>query len=932
MSFVRRILVVSLAFVFAAKGLGAVVDAAGLPRLQVPGYEQVESVSANGAQYIDTGVVGCEGLTAEVVFCYTKNVTRSVLGATDASGSMTLPVPDSAAINRKYRVASTFSASAGTRTLFLFASNASGTAKNFASARIYSARLSVGERPVRDFVPCRETASGVYGFYERVEGRFYASQGTQPFFRPLRMGIYGGHGGTGSVFELYRLANRSPEVELVNFGPEQAQEGSIFSTLDMVSMPGGSSVNELASLGEAGQSNLVSYIRNGGLYYGTCAGSHLILEDELNISGYQRASYLDAQDMFDIALNEEGRRELGLDTEVWNMRYNRGPFITNGVPVAGADLRPWGVYTNTLQVSKTGNHLMDGKYAVLAGSYCQGRILVVASHPESNYQNFPFIRQSWRWLSGRDDITTETKSLTKYISGNPNIFYCSTYSHGIYPMVGTMLKTDDDPRVNLVSAGASSFNPDSKYFPQARAFICETGEDAADFHRGDYEATMNAFKDQGGLVLFQDDGLTDDDLWRIVDGIGNDARATTSLAWDADNTLTFEGSRTLRGLDVRISGSGDYMSTFSNGTTVFAPDDNHLGGDWVYCTTSGVHTVVVTNARVVAEHGNHRRNSFCTVSAKGGYVPIASNRFEITLGPRNIPGWSAVLTFEKGFTVAGDSSLSIDARGRPGGSYKILEANPLTILSTNLLETAVVQVDDRAQYRLFYEDNALVLALDTSECLVPVEYVESTGTQYIDTGIPMQDRIAVDLSYKWLSRNGDTNGYAGMFGAAWKPGDGKTYKCYLAYANSSRQWRCSLGTSAMTTLSGSAVRPTTNRVYDVSVSVDGTSVWQSVNGELPIETVFADTQPLETLSGTFYLGAVNKYGKPDSRWPSRIYSAKVYTNLTELVRDYRPCYIRSTKTYGLYDAVTSNFFPSAENDFQGPPPGQDSIPMAIIVR
>ena len=701
----------------------ASVLSAGLPN----GYEAVDSVTANGAQYIDTGIPAQEGLVADVTFMYTRNVEKCVLGA----GAVMLPRPANAAINRKYHVTTTFSGSSGADKLYLFARNGGGTAADLAWARVYAVKLTLGGTVLRDFVPCRATSTGTLGLYDRQNGGFYPSKGDKPFFMPWRAGVYGGRGGTGSVFELYRLVDRSPEVELVNISAEMAQEGSVFGRVDMIVMPGGSSKSELASLGAAGRTNLISYIRNGGTYYGTCAGSHLVLGDELNISGYARDSYYGGGARIDIAINAAGMRELGLPKDTWSVRYHRGPFIVGGSPVAGADLKVWGIYTNTDIVAESGpGNRMEGKYAVLAGSYFNGKMIVIASHPESHAANYPFIRQSWRWLSGRDDITTETEAMGGYVNGRTNIFYDDTYSDGIYPIVETLLKVDVDPRMNLVAA-ERRFKK-AKYRSTARALIADTAFNAAPYQCSDCKTAMDAFKLNGGLILVAADCASKDELWERVDGIANDRRTETAVAWDNGRALTFEGDRKLKGLDLRLSTAEEYSTTFANGEISFEADENRLGGDWTYCAAGALHRVIVKNARVSAVYGNHYRDSFYSVTASGGkhtkytYTPVASNRFEIALGSRNVADGPAVIAFERELVIAKGSTLAIDARGMPKGTYKIFEAGTLSVREENFTGKAVVTVDDGFLHSLTQEGNAIVLKLAGGSKLCKVDYVSTS--------------------------------------------------------------------------------------------------------------------------------------------------------------------------------------------------------------
>lgn len=886
------------------------------------GYETVEAVSANGGQYIDTGIACREGLTAEVTFVYAQDPTKSVLGADE----VVLPVPKDAAINRAYHVTSPMSSNVGSqRTLYLFARNDNGVAVDFAKARIAAAKLTEGDVVLRDFVPCRETASGKYGFYDQVQGRFYASDGEKGFFVPWRVGVYGGLGGTGSVFELFRLVDRSPELELVNVSSEMAREGSVFGRIDAVVMPGGSSKNEMTSLGDKGQANLIAFIRNGGAYYGTCAGSHLVLEDELNISGYKRVSYNENEAMVDIALNEEGL--LGLDTEqsVWKMRYHQGPFITNGTAVAGADLKVWGAYANTSLVSASGGHPMAGKYAVLAGTYYDGKMLVVASHPESAVANYPFIRQAWRWLSGRDDITVESQQMGGYVGGRTNVYYCGTYANGISPLVEAMLKIDDDPRLLLAAAGDSTFKT-GKYLQTARAFIADTGKNAAVYHRGNYQAVMNALKTQGGLVLIEDDGLSADDIWKTIDALANDRRTETSCTWNEARTQTFAGNLTMTGLDLRVESDGSWTSVFSDGEIAFAPDANGLGGDWVYCAATALHRVIVSNACVTAVHGNHRRNSFCTATSGGTYSPVASNRLEVTLGARNVSNGVAALAFSKGFVVANFSTLSIDAREKGEGRYKILEAGDLTVKGSTFLSEAEVKVGAGKSYALEQDGNAIVLTISkpAEEATLPKEYekvgyVQSTGTQFVDTGILMQDQITLDVDFAWATGLSD---YAVIFGA-YANINSTEYRLYMGSVSSKGQWRAVTEKSAFSEggVSGMANVMPGIRTHLVQ-TVNGSKVSFTVNGETYSKTC-SSAQKAHPVN-CYLFGHRTSSERLKGAASIKLYAAKIYTNSVlstkrVLARDYRPCREKATGILGLYDTVKGEFQPSAGAEpFLGP--------------
>ncbi len=63
------------------------------------------------------------------------------------------------------------------------------------------------------------------------------------------------------------------------------------------------------------------------------------------------------------------------------------------------------------------------------------------------------------------------------------------------------------------------------------------------------------------------------------------------------------------------------------------------------------------------------------------------------------------------------------------------------------------------------------------EVYEPVQYIRSTGSQFVNTGIQMQDKLTLDIDYEWTC--GFLN-YAVLFGA-FAAEDGKEYRCYLGY-------------------------------------------------------------------------------------------------------------------------------------------------------
>lgn len=177
-----------------------------------------------------------------------------------------------------------------------------------------------------------------------------------------------------------------------------------------------------------------------------------------------------------------------------------------------------------------------------------------------------------------------------------------------------------------------------------------------------------------------------------------------------------------------------------------------------------------------------------------------------------------------------------------------------------------------------------------------LEYIQNTGTQYIDTGISVGPDNASALKSvvdKMILTN---NAYAldGIgYGAA-------------PYNNSFY-----LGTDANRNIAygDGRVDKTTSTVYDGSRR---TFVYDAQNGKVSVsnltEISFMFSAPDTALN--FLLFAYNQGTKGGVKYYSgRIYGAKLYNNDT-LVRDYIPCQTTAGEV-GLWDDVNSVFYGNA---------------------
>ncbi len=174
---------------------------------------RVEYLQSTGAQFIDTGIRGKVGITAEIDALWTSSADKTLLGSRNGSshrffvvhnnggklgfgldgqfqywtsavhtsfnnryvvrsalldGSQTCTL-DGAAVGSGFSISSSFDSG---NDMYLFACNDNGSGCLWSSARVYSAKIWEGDALVRWFVPCLDP-NGDPAMFDRVSGVYF---------------------------------------------------------------------------------------------------------------------------------------------------------------------------------------------------------------------------------------------------------------------------------------------------------------------------------------------------------------------------------------------------------------------------------------------------------------------------------------------------------------------------------------------------------------------------------------------------------------------------------------------------------------------------------------------------------------------------------------------------------------------------------------
>lgn len=171
----------------------------------------------------------------------------------------------------------------------------------------------------------------------------------------------------------------------------------------------------------------------------------------------------------------------------------------------------------------------------------------------------------------------------------------------------------------------------------------------------------------------------------------------------------------------------------------------------------------------------------------------------------------------------------------------------------------------------------------------PVEYIESTGTQRIRTGVfaGPTTRLVADMQFteqppsNSAFLNGATNGTWGFIWG-W---EGLTNTNFRTIINSSYQWK------------------------DASQGDTDRHIWDLANGSQKIDNVEYSTTSMTAVSTNYDITFGSRYSNGNFNTPSKAkyYSVKVYDGNT-LIRDFVPAYNIYTGETGCYETVEQKFY------------------------
>ena len=215
----------------------------------------------------------------------------------------------------------------------------------------------------------------------------------------------------GGVIELAQLLKSSPDVSCDFLNAADVQTGKL-AGYDVLVMPGGSGYDRYPQLGEEGFEKIRRYIREGGCYYGICAGIALALNDpkRLRLIPYTREK-TPPRGGFSAAvkLNKRAEELLGVPAGTRYFRYHDGPLPANGEPVPDSEYEVLATFDSEVMQKGHAISPMYGMPAIIYGRYGKGKVLVSVMHPEYYPSTHDVLGAGFKPLVGRPITFTYPK-------------------------------------------------------------------------------------------------------------------------------------------------------------------------------------------------------------------------------------------------------------------------------------------------------------------------------------------------------------------------------------------------------------------------------------------------------------------------------------------------------------------------------------------
>lgn len=245
----------------------------------------------------------------------------------------------------------------------------------------------------------------------------------------------------------------------------------------------------------------------------------------------------------------------------------------------------------------------------------------------------------------------------------------------------------------------------------------------------------------------------------------------------------------------------------------------------------------------------------------------------------------------------------------PSGTSASGSYTPMKVYSVRIYNRALTDEETQQNYEID-KQRFNIGKEDLAENNVDLEYIESTGTQYITTSIiPSTNfKIVADV-YISSSYSGES-----CFMGVRDSSTNKGLECYFSGGVPMFWATNGSGTGKLGSSGSKAYNQKIH--YEASYTPSGMALETSVNGNESNSFVYNGTNSVTPLM----IFAYNNKGSGGYYFRGRIYNIEIYDNDSSASYKLKPVYNKITNSNGLYDEINHKFYiNSGKNDFNPGP-------------
>ncbi len=228
----------------------------------------------------------------------------------------------------------------------------------------------------------------------------------------IKIAVFEGNGaGTVSVVETIEALRIDTGILAKAITASQIQNGEL-NYFDALIIPGGSGSKQLNNIGEQGQELIKEYVKSGKGIVGICAGAYMLSSTE----GYpnmkiatsvhiDRAHYNRGRGLVEFVLVEEGLKIFPeLENNSLLVQYYDGPVLVQGDSLNKYnELGRFVTDIHPDNYAPTG--ITPGRTFLLNQSYGEGKVFLMAGHPESTPGMRWLVPRMARWVTNNELIS-----------------------------------------------------------------------------------------------------------------------------------------------------------------------------------------------------------------------------------------------------------------------------------------------------------------------------------------------------------------------------------------------------------------------------------------------------------------------------------------------------------------------------------------------